>query len=328
MTVYRVGDRADGQADGVGTPGLTPFGGQSRFCLNGVDRVEVEAEMTNDAALALLGGCHPVAKVCGMRNATFSVFRNVRGSAPSRSGFTLIELLVTIAILSVVASMLFPAIGLVRRAAETTTCMSNLRQIGTAIFIYSGDHDGFFPAHRNHNTTSWPHTFGDWGGVDSSRRTNFYRDYLRVNRKVYYCATGIRFQKFTTNDIRLGYENFPGRGAYHVNVINYTYFAGKDEFGGNARCGPINEARATSKSTIIGDLMRFGTSAPYSNNVRTWNHMGRASSPGGVELNEKSGGNLFHGDGHVSWIGGGPANLLANRQRMKGSNDKSYCASQ
>ena len=53
--------------------------------------------------------------------------------------FTLIELLVVIAIIAIIAAMLLPAIGSVRKKAKSMTCANNLKQFTTANSMYSLD---------------------------------------------------------------------------------------------------------------------------------------------------------------------------------------------
>jgi len=61
------------------------------------------------------------------------------------SGFTLIELLVTIAIISILAAILFPVFGQARDKARAAACQSNLKQLGLAFEMYSMDYDETYP---------------------------------------------------------------------------------------------------------------------------------------------------------------------------------------
>lgn len=63
----------------------------------------------------------------------------------SRSGFTLIEILVVIAILAVLAGILFPVLAAARERGRIATCQSNLRQIGIALGMYLQDWDEYYP---------------------------------------------------------------------------------------------------------------------------------------------------------------------------------------
>jgi len=67
------------------------------------------------------------------------------GSRPRNGTFTLIELLVVIAIVSVLASLLAPALNNAKEQARRIKCMSNLHQIGVALHNYANDNGGFFP---------------------------------------------------------------------------------------------------------------------------------------------------------------------------------------
>lgn len=62
-----------------------------------------------------------------------------------RKGFTLIELLVVIAIIAILAAILFPVFARARRAAQRTSCLNNIKQIGTAITMYESDWDDRYP---------------------------------------------------------------------------------------------------------------------------------------------------------------------------------------
>jgi len=93
-----------------------------------------------------------------------------------RHGFTLIELLVVIAIIAILAAILFPVFAQAREKARGISCLSNTKQIATAMMMYVQDYDERYPFHRtpcwgssdvNRNSLAWyeqlyPYT-KNWG---------------------------------------------------------------------------------------------------------------------------------------------------------------------
>lgn len=62
-----------------------------------------------------------------------------------KSAFTLIELLIVIAIISILAAILFPVFAQARGKARQTTCLSNEKQIGLGVLMYAQDYDETLP---------------------------------------------------------------------------------------------------------------------------------------------------------------------------------------
>ena len=92
---------------------------------------------------------------------------SLRPSPTTRRGFTLVELLVVIGIIALLISILLPTLASARRASKSIVCLSNERQIGTALVSYANDHNQRLP-------------YGYWNGItpapDDASRFGFNYD--------------------------------------------------------------------------------------------------------------------------------------------------------
>jgi prepilin-type N-terminal cleavage/methylation domain-containing protein/prepilin-type processing-associated H-X9-DG protein len=63
-----------------------------------------------------------------------------------KRAFTLIELLVVVAVIAILAAILFPMFGQSRERARAASCQSNMMQISKALLMYAQDHDDYMPS--------------------------------------------------------------------------------------------------------------------------------------------------------------------------------------
>lgn len=131
----------------------------------------------------------------------------------ARHGFTLIELLVVIAIIAILAAILFPVFARAREAARAASCKSNLKQIGTAMMMYTQDYDEMFVPINNCSATALMPT-----GSNSTNQTcggsNFYFLWMHIlhpytkNFQVFNCPsmTGTKYTGQYTGALGYGYN--------------------------------------------------------------------------------------------------------------------------
>jgi prepilin-type N-terminal cleavage/methylation domain-containing protein/prepilin-type processing-associated H-X9-DG protein len=131
---------------------------------------------------------------------------NVRGSidrAPRRRAFTLIELLVVIAIIAILAALLLPVLSQAKGRAQGMACLNSGKQMMTAVTLYTGEHDQFYPPNPDGGTTdpgyNWCAGMAGMGGADEFNpdlikdpTRSLLINYLGGNNSIFKCTADTR----------------------------------------------------------------------------------------------------------------------------------------
>ena len=244
------------------------------------------------------------------------------GNRKSRAGFTLIELLVVVAIIGLLAAILFPVFAKAREKARQTACLSNQKQIGLALMQYAQDNDETLP----YNANSPAFGFGSnisFGTInfatpaDAQWVTNWISAIYPYSKSwaILVCPS-MQPANFT----------YPaGQPAQPVGINSDSYYANAVIVGQSTPIASI-QAPASVVFSQEGDytsnrayVRPYEVNGQYAQWIATNNCGGVL--PCGYNRTHSDGGNLLFCDGHAKWRK--QASLLPSDYGLY--NDGTYC---
>jgi len=145
-----------------------------------------------------------------------SLSRVGRRPAFAQAAFTLIELLVVIAIIAILAAILFPVFAQARSKARQTACLSNQKQLGTALMMYAQDYDETLAGNNNNSAEAVGLNLGfmDPGSVRNWAKS--LMPYVK-NLQVYECPQAPPRELTASAGYNYSFTSGAGNTNYYLN---------------------------------------------------------------------------------------------------------------
>lgn len=209
---------------------------------------------------------------------------------PSR-GFTLIELLVVVAIIAVLAAILFPVFSKVRENARRTMCASNLRQLGLAWQLYAQDYDEMVCP--SYNASQFIGNANDAWDFRQKADGTWTTGMLGA-----YTTTGA-IHGCPDNAFAIGGDNRP----YNGYAYNATYIGGDLATPvGNYPACHLAQIVFPSQTTVFADGGYGGQTPQPENFLRAPSETTAYLDPGNVDFRHNGTANVCYADEHVKAV--------------------------
>jgi prepilin-type N-terminal cleavage/methylation domain-containing protein/prepilin-type processing-associated H-X9-DG protein len=206
-----------------------------------------------------------------------------------RKAFTLLELLVTIAVIGILASLLFPVFSKGKGRAQGVYCLNNGKQMMVAMLLYTDENQDFFPPNPDDGNTNAGYNWcSGQAGIGEPQEFNpdvlkesklsLLSTYLAGNVAMFHCPGDRRMGKYQgTNPTFIG-QTVPAARTFSMNQAVGTIDPGYDQTGPGGKQGIIHNG--APRLAVNGPWLNNGDNHRRNSPWSTYGKSSQTGSPG------------------------------------------------